>query len=148
MFWIWSSIKIISGKVYSISDFIIFFCFVLQSQNIRIKQSQIAEKQKELTTLETERKHQAEKLRQQKQLLAEDEEKMYEVCGSKDYEAVLQETSTKLLQLQVSLIQSMQLVCVCIWFKVSLLVINHHVLLNELFGKRRKELERKVWEWL
>uniref|UniRef100_A0A1B6C3H1 Zinc-hook domain-containing protein n=2 Tax=Clastoptera arizonana TaxID=38151 RepID=A0A1B6C3H1_9HEMI len=75
-------------------------CIDNLSRQIRSKETQITEKQKELTTLEADRRYQADNLKKQKQLLTSDEEELYEVCGSKDYHTVLQDTSTKLQLLQ------------------------------------------------
>lgn len=73
----------------------------LQSHEIRSKQAKISEKQKDLTTLEADRKHLREKQREKTQALAQDQEELFEVCENRDYETVLTEVTTKLDSVQV-----------------------------------------------
>lgn len=74
----------------------------VQSHDIRTKQSQIAEKQRELTTLEADRKHLREKHREKTRALAQDQEELFDVCETRDYEEVLTEVTNQLVSAQVS----------------------------------------------
>lgn len=74
----------------------------LQAHDIRTKQSQISEKQRELTTLEADRKHLREKHREKTRALAQDQEELFDVCENRDYEEVLTEVTNQLVSAQVS----------------------------------------------
>lgn len=75
-------------------------CIDRLASEIRNKETEIGEKQKEVTTLEAERKHQAERIRTLTQTLAEDEEELYDVCGGQPYDVVLSEVNLTLQKLQ------------------------------------------------
>lgn len=75
-------------------------CIDRLAGEIRKKEAEIREKQKEVTTLETERKYEVEKLRSLTQTLAQDEEELYDVCSGQPYDVVLSEVNTKLQELQ------------------------------------------------
>lgn len=98
----------------------------LQAHDIRTKQSQIAEKQRELTTLEADRKHLREKHREKTRALAQDQEELFDVCENRDYEEVLTEVTNQLVSAQVCFYVLILLVLLMHWelaVSVSIVVI-------------------------
>uniref|UniRef100_A0A1B6KQF5 Zinc-hook domain-containing protein n=1 Tax=Graphocephala atropunctata TaxID=36148 RepID=A0A1B6KQF5_9HEMI len=75
-------------------------CIDRLSHDVRTKQSRIMEIQRQLTTLEADRKHVREKHREKTRILAQDQEELYDACENREYEAVLADVTNQLLVAQ------------------------------------------------
>ncbi|KAG8306062.1 DNA repair protein rad50 [Homalodisca vitripennis] len=75
-------------------------CIDRLTHDMRTKQSKIVEKQRQLTTLEADRKHLREKHKEKTRVLSQDQEELYDACENRDYEAVLADVTSQLLVAQ------------------------------------------------
>ncbi|XP_046664938.1 DNA repair protein RAD50 isoform X1 [Homalodisca vitripennis] len=75
-------------------------CIDRLAHDMRTKQSKIVEKQRQLTTLEADRKHLREKHKEKTRVLSQDQEELYDACENRDYEAVLADVTSQLLVAQ------------------------------------------------
>jgi len=67
-----------------------------------LNRKSIAEKQKQLTTLEANYQHTKEKLRAKQTELSDDENALSDMCQGEEYEKVVKEINDKVEELQVN----------------------------------------------